>query len=55
MLVTVRPMVLRSRPVLEAMMPLPTPEMTPDYESVSTHCFSTSRDKNFMTGVELTS
>lgn len=29
MLVTARPMVLRSRPVLEAMMPLPTPEMTP--------------------------
>lgn len=29
MLVTVRPVVLRSSPVLEAMMPLPTPEMTP--------------------------
>ena len=28
-LVTVRPIVFKSRPVLEAMMPLPTPEMTP--------------------------
>lgn len=33
MLVTVSPVVLRSRPVLEAMMPLPTPEMTPREES----------------------
>lgn len=29
MLLTVRPVVFRRRPVLEAMMPLPTPEITP--------------------------
>jgi hypothetical protein len=30
MLVTVRPADLRSKPVLEAIMPLPTPEITPE-------------------------
>ena len=53
MLVTVSPVVLSNRPVLEAMMPFPTPEITPIADSSSAlfdpsktpsiHCHTTTR------------
>lgn len=56
MLLTVRPVVFRRRPLLEAIMPLPTPEMTPNFAHllalqspmIDTTARLTSRNQNVL-------